>query len=254
MEQGVTQPPSKSSCGTAQTRAFQHTLWSRVLVAGGIDSPQSRQAIEELCRTYWYPIYAFLRRAGHERQQARDLTQGFFHYLLGRNLLGKADPDRGRFRSFLIGILKNFVHGEHDKDKALRRGGGAEIVSIDEEVAEGRYAHEPSTNLSPEKLFDRRWALQVLEQAMGRLQTEYARSGMKDLLTRLQPYLTGDGEGSFAELGGRLNRSEGAARVLVHRLRERFRHLIRAVISDTVSDLEQVEMELKHLQAALRDD
>jgi len=249
----MTQPASRSSHGTAQTRAFQHTLWSRVLVAGGIDSPQSRQAIEELCRTYWYPIYAFVRRTEPDRQEARDLTQGFFHYLLERNLLGKADPDRGRFRSFLIGILKNYVRGEHDKDKALRRGGGVDIVSIDEEVAEGRYACEPSTGLTPEKLFDRRWALQVLEQAMERLQAEYARSGMKELFGELQPYLTGDGESSFAELGAKLNKSEGATRVLVHRFRERFRHLIRAVIADTVSDLEQVEIELKHLQAALRE-
>ena len=246
-------PTGRSSDGTAKPRVFQHTLWSRVLAAGRVDSPQSRQAIEELCRLYWFPIYAFLRRAGHDRQQARDLVQGFFQYLLERDLLGKADPERGRFRSFLIGIVKNYVRGEHDKEQALRRGGGVDIVSIDEEVAEGRYAHEPSTELSPEKLFDRRWALQVLEQAMERLQAEYARTGMKELFTELQPYLTGDGESSFAELGARLNRSEGAARVLVFRLRERFRQLIRAVIADTVSDLEQVEMELKHLQAALRE-
>ena len=186
-------------------------------------------------------------------QQARDLTQGFFQYLLERDLLGKADPERGRFRSFLIGILKNYVRGVHDKEQALRRGGGADIVSIDEEIAEGLYAHEPSTNLTPEKLFDRRWAIKVLEQAMERLQTEYVRSGAMEVFAQLQPYLTGDGEGGFAELGARLNRTEGAARVLVFRLRERFRQLIRAVIADTVSDLEQVEIELKHLQAALRE-
>lgn len=249
----MTHQSTKSSHGTAQTRAFQNTLWGRVLVAGKIDSPQSRQAIAELCRLYWYPIYAFLRRSGHERQQAGDLTQGFFEYLLERNLFGRADPERGRFRSFLIGVLKNFVRGEYDKEKALRRGGGAEIVSIDEEVAEGRYVHEPATLVTPEKLMDRRWALEVLEQAMTRLQAEYSRSGMKDVFSQLQPHLTGDGQTSFLELGVRLDRSEGAARVLVFRLRERFRHLIRAVIADTVSDLEQVEIELKHLQAALRE-
>jgi|KBSSwiStaDraftv2_1062776.scaffolds.fasta_scaffold349956_2 RNA polymerase sigma-70 factor (ECF subfamily) len=249
-------PPSKSSQGTqgtARTRAFQHTLWSRVLVAGGIDSPQSRRAVEELCRLYWFPIYAFLRRTGHDRQRARDLVQGFFKYLLERELLGKANPERGRFRSFLIGVLKNYVRGEHEKENALCRGGGTEIVSIDEEVAEGRYAHEPATHLTPEKLFDRRWAVQVLERAMETLQEEYTRSNMKDVFVELQPYLTGDGESSFVELGKRLSKSEGAARVLVFRLRERFRHQIRAVIADTVSDLEQVEEELKHLQAALRE-
>jgi DNA-directed RNA polymerase specialized sigma24 family protein len=244
---------SKSSQAVAPTGAFQHTLWSRVLRAGATGAPESRQAIEELCVIYWYTIYAFLRRSGHERQQARDLTQGFFHYMLKRNLLGKANPDRGRFRSFLIGILKNYVRGEHEKENALCRGGGADVISIDEEVAEGRYAHEPATCLTPEKLFDRRWAVQVLEQAMDRLQTEYVRHGTKGVFTQLQPYLTGDGEGGFVELGARLNRSEGAARVLVFRLRDRFRQLLRAVIADTVSDLEQVEIELKHLQAALRE-
>ena len=251
---GMKGSQSKSSQGTGRTRAFQHTLWSRVLVAGGIDSPQSRQAIEELCRLYWFPIYAFLRRAGHDRQVARDLVQGFFTYLLERELLGKANPERGRFRSFLIGVLKNYVRGEQEKKNAISRGGGVEVISIDEEVAEGRYAHEPATSLTPEKLFDRRWALQVLEQAMDRLQGEYARSNMKDVFVELQPYLSGDGEYGFAELGARLSKSEGAARVLVHRFRERFRHYIRAVIADTVSDLEQVEIELKHLQAALRND
>jgi RNA polymerase sigma-70 factor (ECF subfamily) len=252
-ENGMTPPASRSSTGTAHTRVFQNTLWGRVLLAGRTDSLQSHQAANELCGLYWYPIYAFLRRFGYEGQQAKDLTQGFFEYVLEHQLLRKANPDRGRFRSFLIGILKNYIRGEHDKEQALRRGGGAEVISIDEEVAEGRYACEPASALTPEKLLDRRWALEVLEQAMERLQTEYARSDMKDTFGELQPYLTGDGERSFADLGTRLNRTEGAARVLVHRLRVRFRQLIRAVIGDTVSDLEQVELELKHLQAALRE-
>jgi len=218
-----------------------------------LDSSQSHHAIEELCCLYRYPIYVFIRRSEQDRQRARDLTQGFFQYVLERKLFGKADPERGRFRSFLIGVLKNYLRGEYDKERTLRRGGGVEIVSLDEEVAEGCYAHEPATNLTPEKLMDRRWALVVLEQAMGRLQAEYSRSGMKELFTELQPYLSGAGTGSFAELGTRLNRSEGAARVLVFRHKERFRQLIRAVIADTVSDPEQVEVELKHLQAALRE-
>src|SRR5439155_21379072 len=186
--------------GSALDAAFQNTLWSRVFAAGKFDSPQSRQALEELCRLYWYPIYAYVRRWGHDRQDARDLTQGFFAYLLEGNLFGKADPGRGRFRSFLLGTLQNFVRRQKVKELALKRGGGAELLSIDEETAEGRYAHEPSTKVTPETLFDRRWALTVLEQAMQRLEAEYSRANMKELFAALQPYLTGDGEASFAEL------------------------------------------------------
>jgi len=244
---------SNARTTSASRQAFENTLWSRVIAAASLDSKSSRPALEELCRLYWYPIYAFLRRWGKDRQAARDLAQGFFEYFLGENLIRKADPDRGRFRSFLLGILQHFVAKEATKQMAIKRGGGSFVVSIDEETAEGQYLHEPFTNLTPEKLFERRWALAVLNEAVERLRQEYDRARLSDLFTAMQPYLTGDAESSFAELGERLNKTEGAARVLVCRFRNRFRQLIRAVIADTVSDLDQVEEELKHLQSALRE-
>jgi len=206
-----------------------------------------------LCRLYWPPIYAFLRCSGHDGQTAKDLTQGFFAYLLESDLLDKADPQRGRFRSFLIGSLKFFVSNLQARERAFKRGGGFKFVSIDAETEDGLWPNEPCTQLSPERLFDRKWALSVLAEAMERLATEYRRGGLSGQFELLQPYLTGDADGHLAELAARLGKSEGAVRVLVFRLRNRFRRLIRAVIADTVSDLDQVEGELQHLEAALRD-
>lgn len=245
-------PTQKTTVETGENAAFHNTLWSRVLAAGRSESASSQQALNELCRLYWYPLYAFLRRSGRDRQRARDLTQGFFEYLFAGDLLARANPQRGRFRSFLLGTLKNFVSHEVGKEQAQRRGGGTEIVSIDEETAEGLYMHEPASGVSPETLYDRRWAVAVLEEAARRLQEEHERAKMGELFEVLQPYLTGDGDESFKELGARIDRSEGATRVLVFRMRERFRQLIRSVIADTVLDDAQVEEELLHLQSALR--
>ena len=233
-----------SSTGLGNQAAFQNTLWSQVFAAGRADMPHSRQALEELCRLYWFPIYAFLRRWGHDRQEARDLTQGFFAYVLEENILAKADPERGRFRSFLLGILKNYVSNQQNWAKAIKRGGQHKIVSIDEETAEGLYANEPSSDVTPDKIFERRWALAVLEEAMKRLKAEYGHAGMHTLFATLQPWLTGDHQTGFAALGDQLGKSEGAARVIVHRFRDRFRKLIRVVIADTVTDVDQVELEL----------
>ena len=240
-----------SSTGLGNQAAFQNTLWSQVFAAGR-DLPNSKQALEELCRLYWFPIYAFLRRWGHDRQEARDLTQGFFAYLLEDNILAKADPERGRFRSFLLGILKNYVSNQQNWANAIKRGGQHKLVSIDEETAEGLYAHEPVTDITPEKLFERRWALAVLEEAMKRLKAEYAHAGMQPMFDAMQPWLTGDHESGFAVFAAKLGKTEGNARVLVHRFRDRFRKLIRAVIADTVTDVDEIELELKHLQQALR--
>ncbi len=224
-----------------------------MFAAGRLDTPNSRQALECLCRHYWYPIYAFLRRWGIDRQNARDLTQGFFAYLLEESLLQKADPSKGRFRSFLLGSLKKFVSNQHAREQALKRGGRAHFVSIDEQTAEGRYAYEPATDLTPEKLFDRRWALDLIAEAMRRLEAEYQRADLHELFVALQPYLIGDQNGHMAELAAQLNKTEGAARVVVCRLRNRFRKLLRNVIADTVAAPDQVEGELEHLQAVLRE-
>lgn len=227
-------------------------MWSQVFAARGRDSARSSQALESLCRLYWYPIYSFLRRLGHERQDARDLTQGFFAYLIEENLLRKADPDRGRFRSFLLGTLRRFVSNQKAKERALKRGGGRRTFSIDEANAEGRYVREAARELTPEKLFDRRWALEVLGEALRRLEAEYQRAGLGTAFAAMQPYLTGDQGGGFADLAAQLQKTEGSARVMVFRLRHRFRTVIRRVIADTVCDPEQVEDELRDLQAALR--
>jgi RNA polymerase sigma factor (sigma-70 family) len=247
----VTEP--KSSTDAGRKTAFQNTAWTQVFAAGRLDAPDSRQAMELLCRHYWYPIYAFLRRWGYERQNARDLTQAFFSYLIEQSVLQKADPEKGRFRSFILGTLKRFVSNQQARQHALKRGGGASIISIDEQTAEGRYAYEPSIGVSPEKLFDRRWALELITQAMSKLEAEYRRAGMLEVFAVLQPYLNGEQEGDFALLAKELHKSEGAARVIVCRLRNRFRKLIRNMIAATVSDPEQVEAELRDLQAALRD-
>jgi len=222
-------------------------------MAGKLDAPDARQAIEALCRMYWPPIHAFLRRCGHPSPDAKDLTQGFFAYLLEESLLQKANPERGRFRSFLLGSLKNFVSNQQARERALKRGGGIDLISIDAESADGRDLNELSTHLSPERLFDRKWALAVIGEAMERLASEYRRAGMAEQFAVLQPYLTGDADDHLSDLAVRLGKTAGATRILVFRLRNRFRRLIRAVIADTVAELDQVENELQELQAALRE-
>lgn len=242
----------KRPTSSGQNSAFLNTAWTEVFAAGRAGAPNSSQALEALCRHYWYPIYAFLRRWGYDRQKARDLTQGFFAYLIEQSLLAKADPHKGRFRSFILGSLKIFVSNQQVRERALKRGGGAQIVSIDEQTAEGRYLYEPVSNITPEKLFDRRWALELLGEAMARLQSEYSRAGLADNFKILQPYLVGEEHNSFAALATQLNKSEGATRVLVCRLRNRFRNLIRNMIADTVLTPEQVDQEFQDLLAALR--
>jgi hypothetical protein len=243
-----------SSAESKRDAVFQSTLWSQVRAAGRLDAVGSRQALEALCRAYWPAIYAFLRRSGCEREQAKDLTQGFFAHLLEENVLQKADPERGRFRSFLLGSLRFFVSNERAKERALKRGGGVCWVPLDAETVDGGLPHDPATNLTPERLFARKWALSVLGEAMSRLAAEYRRAGQAEEFALLQPHLTGDAEECLSGLAMRLGKTAGATRVLVFRLRNRFRRLIRAVIADTVSDLDQVESELKYLEEALRDD
>lgn len=214
----------------------------------------ARQALERLCCLYWQPIYVYLRRCGHERHNAKDLTQGFFLYLLEHDLLRKADPERGRFRSFLLGSLKFFVSNAQARERALKRGGGARFLPIEADSDETNAGYDPATNLTPERLFERKWALAVIAQAMERLEAEYRRGGMSREFELVQPHLSGDPEEQLSDLAGRLGKSHAATRVLMFRLRNRFRRLVRAVIADTVSDLEQVESELRHLEAALRGD
>jgi RNA polymerase sigma-70 factor (ECF subfamily) len=241
----------RSSSSSARCEgAFQSTLWSQVRLAGDSDPAAARQALEQLCRLYWQPVFAFLRRCGHDVEDAKDLTQGFFAYVLDTGLLKKADPDRGRFRSFLLGCLKFFVSNEQAKSRAIKRGGGTALVSIDMEDAPEPVA--PAGDGSPDQIFDRKWAVAVLREAMHRLKAEHERAGMAEQFAALQPHLTGDAVEHLPAVAARIGKSEAAVRVLLFRLRNRFRRATRAVIAETVTDVEQVEMELRHLEAALR--
>ena len=247
METPAHDTPTSSMLGAR----FEQTLWGEVLAAGQPGRPDSARALERLCRVYWYPIYAYLRRRGFDRHEAKDLTQGFFFYLVRKNLVGTAAPEKGRFRSFLLGSLKNFVSNEEGRQRALKRGGGAQLISLDEEVAEGRYAHEPVDNRSPEKLFDRRWALTVLDEAARRLQNEF--KGAEAEFAALKSFLNNDRDLAYAELSARLNRSEVALRSIVSRMRKRFREFLLEVIRETVCDPSQLEAEMNDLKAALRE-
>jgi len=241
--------PTSSAAGVR----FEQTLWNEVVAAGQVGRPGAARALEKLCQVYWYPIYAYLRRRGFDRPEAKDLTQGFFFYLVKKNVVQAADPQKGRFRSFLLGTLKNFISNEEGRQRALKRGGHQQLISLDEDVAEGRYAHEPVDNRSPEKLFDRRWALTVLEEAGRRLEKEFKEAGAERDFAELKSFLNSDQNLPYAELSVRLDRSELALRSVVSRMRRRFRECLLDVIRETVGDAGQVEAELAHLKEALRE-
>ena len=225
-----------------------------MVLAAGADaaSTGAREALTALCETYWYPLYAFLRSRGHSAQDAEDLTQAFFARLLEKHTLRHADPARGRFRSFLLTSLTNFAANEHDKEAATKRGGGIPALSLEFENAEGRFQLEPATDETPERVFDRRWALTLLDRVLTRLRTEMIRTGKESQFEQLKTYLIGDQpQLSYAQTAKALGLSEGAIKVAVHRLRMRFRDLIRDEIAQTVSSPEEVEDELRHLWSSV---
>ena len=232
---------------------FVTTRWSQVIAAGRpADSAHARTALEQLCQTYWYPLYAFVRRQGHPPHDAQDLTQEFFARLLERNALGAADRERGRFRSFLLATLKNFLRDEWDKLRARKRGGGQAVVSLDAGDAESRYALEPVDTMTADRIYERRWAMLLLDRAVKRLEAEHEAAGRLVQFETLKASLAGSRESQpYAELAVRLGLSEGAVKVAVHRLRQRYREVIRAEIAETVAGEAEVEAEPKHLMAAL---
>jgi RNA polymerase sigma factor (sigma-70 family) len=234
------------------TAKFPTTQWSRVLRAGDPSDREGRDALEQLCRDYWYPLYAFARRRGLDREAAGDLVQGFLADLLERGDLTKADPSRGRFRSFLQTACSHFLSHAREHDRALKRGGGRAPVSIDMRSAEGRYINEPAHDLTAERLFERRWATVLLEHVLARLESEVHRSGKFALLVRLRPILEGDKlVESYKEIGDALQMSEGAVKVAAHRLRERYRQILREEVARTVADPAGVDAELADLLKAL---
>lgn len=230
---------------------FVSTHWSVVLLAGRDNSAQSAEALEKLCRTYWYPLYSFTRRQGYSPHEAADLTQEFFSHLLSTNALASVNPDRGKFRSFLLSSLKNLLANEWHRARRQKRGGGAPIFSLDEELAEGRFQLEPADELSPDKIFDRSWAETILEQALDRLRRECDGEEKSRRFDELKTFLLGEkGNNSLVGSAQRLGMSLPAVKGLVHRLRRRFRELIRSEIAQTVARPEEIEQEIRDLFAA----
>lgn len=213
---------------------------------------RAMEALEILCRTYWYPLYAYVRRRGFSPHDAQDLTQAFFAHLLGIDFLKSIAREKGKFRSFLLAALNHFLANEWDKAQTAKRGGGARFISLDDEAAESRYRLEPVDEASPEKIFARRWALTLLEQVMTRLRAEFAANGKAELFDELKAFLSGGhGKSTYADVAARLRLTEGAVKVAVHRLRQRNRQLLRAEIAHTVSSPAEIDDEIKHLFAAL---
>lgn len=248
-------PGSTSGTTTVPRRpAFVTTHWSIVLAAGRSDTTHARDALEKLCRTYWPPIYAFVRRQGHAPHDAQDLTQEFFARLLEKHYLGDVDRAKGKFRSFLLASLKHFLANEWDKVRAQKRGGGVIFIPIDARTAEPQYGIEPVHELTADKIFERRWAVTLLDQVLHRLSEEYRGGGKAKLFEELKFTLTGASRSvPYAEVAARLHQTEGAVKVAVHRLRVRYRALLRAEIAVTVASQDEVEDEIRNLFAALAD-
>jgi len=237
---------------SAGPAVFVTTHWSVVLSAGNQGSAESEQALETLCRAYWYPLYAYVRRMGKSPQDGEDLTQAFFARLLEKGWIANANQQRGRFRSFLLASLKHFLANEWDKARAQKRGGRMKFVPLEAGTAETRYQREPADTTAPDKEYDRRWALTLLDTVLARLQREYADEGKAGLFEHLKATLGGGrSEVPYARLGERLDMSEGAVKVAVHRLRQRYRAILRDEIGQTVATESDVEDELRHLFAAL---
>jgi len=231
---------------------FATTRWSLVLAAGHQSNAKSSEALASLCETYWYPVYAFVRRQGYAADAAADLTQEFFTRVLEKNYFRDADPTRGRFRAFLCAAVRHFLSNERDRARTLKRGGPLPPISLDAEHAEGRYLLEPRDDLTPEKLFDRRWALLLLERALARLRDQHAAAGKSELFDQLKGHLTGDhADVPYADVARTLGMKEGAVRVAVHRLRRQFRDALVEDIAETVSDSADVDAEIEYLLKAV---
>jgi RNA polymerase sigma factor (sigma-70 family) len=232
---------------------FASTHWSVVLAAGQHDSPESDEALAALCQCYWYPLYAYARRRLDRAEDAQDLTQGFFAELVEKGHLRAVDPGRGQFRSFLLTAFKHFLSRERDRANAKKRGGGLQPIRFDFSLGESRYGLEPVDHATPESLFERRWALTLLEQSLSQLRQEFANGGKQKLFEGLKETLTGDGSSKpYAALAADLDMSEPAIKVAVHRLRRRYRELLRAAIAQTVSSPAEIDEELRDLFEAIR--
>jgi len=231
---------------------FQTTRWSHVLAARDGADTRARRALEELCQTYWYPLFAFVRRWGYRPEEAEDLTQAYFSELLEKKFLRSVDRSAGRFRSFLLVSLKHFLSHERDRAHALKRGGGVKPISLDSSTHEVRYGEIASHELTPEQVFDRHWALTVLDRAIDRLRQCAEETGTVHKFEILKPYLTGEaGNPPYAEIAAELEMTEVGARSALHRLRRRFAKMLHAVIVDTVADPAEADDEIRYLLSVL---
>jgi RNA polymerase sigma-70 factor (ECF subfamily) len=242
----------ESRTGSERPPLFATTHWSVVLAAKDKASPEFAQALETLCRAYWYPLYAFVRGSGHSFHDAQDLTQEFFARLLAKDYLRVVEPEKGRFRTFLRMAMKRFLANEWERVRAQKRGEGRAAVRFDTTMAETRFQEEHAERLAPDCLYDRRWATTLLDEAMARLEREYTTAGKKKELRQLKPHLTAErGSIPYPEIAAALQTSESAARVAVHRLRRRFREAFRGVIAETVSTPEEIEPEARYVLEVL---
>jgi RNA polymerase sigma-70 factor (ECF subfamily) len=230
-------------------QSFTTTHWSLVLAAGHGSRPDASAALATLCETYWYPLYYYVRRRGYRAEEAQDLTQEFFAAILEKGHLKVADPDRGRFRSFLLASLNHFLANEWDRASARKRGG--KVLSINIAGAEGRYSLEPADGLTAEKLFERRWATTLLDLVLARLRAEFIRQGRERVFERLKDFLANVGDAPYRQAAADLGMTEAAVKMAVHRLRRQYRRLLRAQIAQTVASPEEIDDEIRHLFAAL---
>lgn len=233
---------------------FATTQWSAVLMAGGDSSPAARRVLEQLCRAYWYPLYAYIRRQGHSVEDAQDLTQDFFARLLEKNYLRNVERNRGRFRTFLLTSLKNFLINEWKHANRQKHGSGQAAISWDEALAESRFAVEPATGQPPDSVYDRGWAATLLDRALAALRAEFEQAGKLAHFDRLKVYILGERQSPpYAELASAFGMTEGAVRVALHRLSKRYGELLRAEVAQTVSTPAEVNEELRYLVAVIRE-
>ncbi len=231
---------------------FTTTPWGIVVTASQNNSPEAAGALEKLCAAYWYPLYAYVRRRGHKPHDAQDLVQEFFARFLAKNYLQTISADRGKFRSFLLACLNHFLSNERDRAQALKRGGGQAVISLDDQTAEERYQLEPAAELTAAMIFERRWALAVLDQALQQLRNEYATSGREAQFERLKGFLEGDvGRGGYHAPAAELGVTPGAVAMAVQRLRLRYRDLVRLEVARTLVHPSELESEMRHLFAVL---
>jgi RNA polymerase sigma-70 factor (ECF subfamily) len=233
---------------------FAATHWTMVLTARHGESPQATRALEELCQAYWYPLYAYVRRRGYDSHEAEDLTQEFFARLLAKNYLADVDREKGKFRSFLLASLKHFLANEWDRAQAKKRGGSHPHISLDVRAAETRYRSEPADELTADKVLDRQWAIALLDLVLARLGAEYAADGKLEVFEQLKNTLTGATDSiPYATMANKLGTTENAIKVAAHRLRQRYRKLLREEIAHTVASPAEIDEEIRHLFAAFSD-